>query len=425
MSHIPPGQRIAVIGTGISGMVAAHVLNDKHDITVFEAGDRIGGHTHTVPVDGPSGTTWVDTGFIVFNDWTYPNFVRLLERLGVRSQPSEMSFSVSCARSGLEYNGGSLRKLLVRKRNALSPGFWMMLRDIFRFNRQASALLEDGRGELPLGEYLEQEGYSRAFIDWHIVPLGAAVWSTSAERMLEFPARFFVRFFRNHGFLSIDDRPTWRVIAGGSRRYAEALTASYRDRIRLGSPVERIERQADHVKVSVAGGPTERFDHVVIASHSDQALGMLADPSEQEREILGAIRYQPNRTVLHTDTSIMPRRRAAWASWNYHIPRVPGDGVSVTYWMNSLQSLDAPEEYLVSLNPTEPIDANKVIRELEYDHPLFTLEAAAAQQRHHEISGVRRTHYCGAYWRYGFHEDGVVSALRATDPFGRAQELAA
>jgi predicted NAD/FAD-binding protein len=425
VNTIPPGQRVAVIGTGISGMVAAYLLHPHHDVTVFEADDRIGGHTHTVPVDEGGSRTWVDTGFIVFNDWTYPHFIRLLECLGVESQPSSMSFSVSCRRTGFEYNGGSFRQLLARKRNALSPRFWLMLRDILRFYREAPSLLESDEGELPLGDYLRRGGFSRAFIDWHIVPMGAAIWSTSAERMLGFPARFFVRFFQNHGFLSVHDRPTWRTIKNGSRSYAAALTAPYRDRIRLSSPIERIVRHRDHVDVRPSGRPAEAFDHVVIAAHSDQALAMLGDPSDAEREVLGAIRYQPNRTLLHTDASVMPRRRAAWASWNYHVPRDPRRGVSVTYWMNSLQSLTTPTPYLVTLNPVQPIDPDKVLRELVYDHPLFTPEAIAEQRRHEEISGVGRTHYCGAYWRYGFHEDGVVSALRALRPFGGHQELAA
>jgi predicted NAD/FAD-binding protein len=425
MSTIPPGQRVAVVGTGISGMVAAYLLHPEHRVTVFEADDRIGGHTHTVPVGDGASRTWVDTGFIVFNDWTYPNFVRLLDRLGVASQPSNMSFSVSCRRSGFEYNGGSLRQLLARKRNALSPRFWLMLRDILRFYREAPALLETDEGELPLGEYLRRGGYSRAFVDWHIVPMGAAIWSTSADRMLGFPARFFVRFFQNHGFLSVNDRPAWRTIQHGSRSYAAALTAPYRDRIRLASPVVRIVRHRDGVDVKAAGAEPERFDHVVVAAHSDQALAMLADPSDAEREILGAIDYQPNRTLLHTDASVMPRRRAAWASWNYHVPRDPRQEVSVTYWMNSLQSLPDPTPYLVTLNPVQPIDPDKILQEMVYDHPLFTPRAVAAQRRHGEISGVRRTHYCGAYWRYGFHEDGVVSALEAVRPFGKDQELAA
>jgi predicted NAD/FAD-binding protein len=425
MSTIAPGQSVAVVGTGIAGMVAAYLLHGEHRVTVFEADDRVGGHTHTVPVDSEEGRTWVDTGFIVFNDWTYPNFIQLLDRLGVASQPSNMSFSVSCDRTGLEYNGGSFRQLLARKRNALSPRFWMMLRDILRFYRDSPRLLESDEGELPLGEYLRRERYSSAFVDWHIVPMGAAVWSTSVERMLTFPARFFVRFFHNHGFLNVQDRPAWRAIRDGSRSYAAALTAPYRDRIRLSSPVGRISRHDDRVEVQVEGHPPESFDHVIIAAHSDQALGMLSDPTEAEREVLGAIRYQENRTLLHTDTSVMPRRRAAWASWNYHIPREPGGGVSVTYWMNSLQSLAGPRNYLVSLNPTRPIAPDRIVREMVYEHPLFTPQAVEAQQRHREISGVRRTHYCGAYWRYGFHEDGVVSALEAVRPFGKHTELAA
>jgi predicted NAD/FAD-binding protein len=412
--------KIAIVGTGIAGNVAAWKLAKEHEITVFEADSRIGGHTNTVDVVTGGGRWAVDTGFIVFNDVTYPNFIGLLDELGVESQPSDMSFSVRDERSGLEYNGASLNALFAQRRNLVRPSFYRMLRDILRFNREAPALLDQPENRISLGDYLERNRYSREFSEHYIVPMGAAIWSSSPGGMRTVPASFFIRFFHNHGLLSVNDRPTWRVIRGGSRSYVDRLVAGHRDRIRLHSPVERIRRHRDYVAVKARGAPVERFDQVFMACHSDQALSLVADPTPQEKDVLGAIAYQRNEAVLHTDSGLMPRRRRAWAAWNYHIPSGPTnpDGrVRLTYNMNILQSLEAPVDFCVTLNHSDAIDPRKIIQVIDYSHPIFTERAVQAQQRHREIDGVRRTYYCGAYWRYGFHEDGVVSALDAIRHF--------
>ena len=410
--------KIAVIGTGIAGNVAAYHLSRAHDITVFEAGSHVGGHTHTHAVEQAGRAYNVDTGFIVFNDWTYPNFIRLLDELGVASQPSAMSFSVRVEKTGLEYNGTSLNSLFAQRRNLLRPSFWRMLRDILRFNREAPALLSGGSDDTGLGDYLAAHDYSREFIEHYIIPMGAAIWSTDPESMLRFPARFFVRFFHNHGMLSVDERPRWRVVCGGSARYVEKLSAPFRDRIRLETPVEWIRRLPGQVLVKARGLETERFDAVFLACHSDQALRLLADPSPLEQEVLGAIPYQRNEAVLHTDTRLLPRTRLAWAAWNYHVLPEQRAQVALTYNMNILQSLDAPTPFLVTLNHSEAIDPDKIIQRIDYDHPLFTPRGVAAQARQHEINGPLNTYFCGAWWRNGFHEDGVVSALNALEHFG-------
>jgi predicted NAD/FAD-binding protein len=409
--------KIAIIGTGIAGNVAAYHLHREHEITVYEAGGHVGGHTHTHRVQQAGRTFSVDTGFIVYNDWTYPNFIQLLEELGVESQPSAMSFSVRDEASGLEYNGTTLNSLFAQRRNLLRPRFWRMIRDILRFNREAPKLLAQPGNEISLGDYLATHDYSREFIHHYIIPMGAAIWSTDADSMQRFPARFFVRFFHNHGMLSVDNRPQWRVIRGGSARYVEKLTAGFRDRIRLHTPVEWVRRLPDQVLIKARGSEAERFDAVFFACHSDQALSLLGDASTTEREILGAIPYQRNEAVLHTDTRLMPRTKLAWAAWNYHVLPGQRDKVALTYNMNILQSLDAPTPFLVSLNHSDAIDPDKIIQRIDYDHPLFTPQGAAAQNRQREINGPLNCYYCGAYWRNGFHEDGVVSALQALEHF--------
>jgi predicted NAD/FAD-binding protein len=335
----------------------------------------------------------------------------------VVGQDSDMSFSVSCGLTGLEYNGTSLNALFAQRENLLRPGFWAMLRDILRFNREAPWLLQDEGEEIGLGEYLARGGYGRLFRDYYILPMGAAVWSTDPERMLGFPARFFVRFFQNHGLLSVNDRPTWRAVKGGSRAYVDRLVRPFANRIRLNSPVERILRREDGVVLYTQACGAEAFDAVFLACHSDQALALLAEPTAAEREVLSAIPYQPNEAVLHTDTRLLPKRRLAWAAWNYLMPEGPEGRLSLTYDMNLLQGLDAPETFCVTLNAGERIDPDKVIARMTYHHPLFTPEGTAAQARHREIDGTRRTYYCGAWWRNGFHEDGVVSALDALRHF--------
>jgi predicted NAD/FAD-binding protein len=403
-------------------MVAAHRLSrERHEISLLEAEGRIGGHTHTVDVEQGGRHYAIDTGFIVFNDRTYPNFVQLLEELGVASQPSEMGFSVRCENTGLEYNGATLNTLFAQRSNLLRPSFLRMVADILRFNARAPSLLRSGSDEVTLAEYLERERYSASFIDHYIIPMGAAIWSSRPVDMLRFPARYFVEFFSNHGFLNINDRPTWRVVQGGSREYVKRLIAPYAGRIFLSSPVASVQRQPHQVLVRLKSGAVESYDAVFLACHSDQALGLLADPSREEREILGAITYQANEAVLHTDARLMPRRRLAWAAWNYHLPIEQYERVTVTYNMNILQGIEAPVDFLVTLNRSEDIDPARVLGRYVYHHPVFTTAAVAAQRRRPVINGARRTYYCGAYWGYGFHEDGVNSALVALDTFRRRQ----
>jgi predicted NAD/FAD-binding protein len=412
--------RIAIVGTGISGLTAAHLLHREHEIVVYEAAERLGGHANTVPVSDAHGTHQIDTGFIVFNDRNYPNFEGLLAELGVDSQPSHMSFSVSDGER-FEYSGTPWG-LFARPAHLLSPRFLGMLREWRRFNREARALIGVNGTAPSLGAWLEQQGFSQLFVERLIVPQAAAVWSADPEQMWSFPASFMAEFFDNHGMYSLRDRPRWRTVAGGSARYVEAISAPWRDRVRLRALVRRIERLPDRVRIEAEGCEGEDFDEVVIATHSDQALALLADPSAAERELLGAVPYQRNEAVLHTDTSLLPRRRAARASWNFHLtdrsvaPGPPASrGSTVTYWMNNLQRLRAERQYLVTLNRNEEIDPERVLRRFSYEHPVYTREGVAAQARHAEISGVNRTHYCGAYWGWGFHEDGVVSALRACE----------
>ena len=411
--------KIAIVGAGIAGNTLAYHLSKQHDISVFEAGGHIGGHTHTHDIFHEGKRFSVDTGFIVFNDRTYPHFSHLLEQLKVPWQASDMSFSVRCEKTGMEYNGTTLNSLFAQRSNLLKPSFYRMISEILRFNKESLELLEHG-DEIELGDYLAQHRYSRQFIDYYIVPMGAAVWSTEARQMMHFPARFFVRFFHHHGMLSIDDRPQWRVIQGGSARYAEALTAGFRDRIRLNTPVASVRRLKRSVRVIPVNGPEESFDWVFFACHSDQALHALSDASPQEKGVLGAIPYQQNEIVLHTDATMMPKRKLAWAAWNYHVTAEPLARVAVTYNMNILQGLSSREPLLVTLNHTAQIDPAKIIKRLSYDHPVYTTDGAAAQLRHHEVSGVNRTGYCGAYWRNGFHEDGVWSALQALKHFQAA-----
>lgn len=410
--------KIAIIGSGIAGNVIAHHLHRAHDITVFESASHVGGHTHTHQVDLDGERHAIDSGFIVFNNWTYPNFMALLDELGVASQPSAMSFSVRNEHSGLEYNGTSLNRLFAQRLNIMRPSFHRFLREILRFNQTATQVF-DLKEEITLGDYLAQARYSRAFIDNYLIPMGAAIWSTDPARMLLFPARFFVRFFHNHGMLSVDRRPQWRAICGGSARYVDKLVAPFRNRIRLNTPVQLVRRAPGHVMVKTHGAEAERFDYAFIACHSDQALRMLADASVLEREVLGAITYQPNEAVLHTDTSLLPRRKLAWAAWNYHVSgrQETHGAATLTYNMNILQNLKSRHTFCVTLNRTADIAPEKIIKRLRYEHPLYTSVGVAAQQRQSEVNGVNRTFYCGAYWRYGFHEDGVVSALDALKHF--------
>ena len=408
--------KIAIIGSGIAGNVAAYTLRQAHDITVFESGSYVGGHTNTVDVYEDDRSIAVDTGFIVFNDRTYPNFIRLLEEIGQASQPSEMSFSVQADDGKIEYSGSSLNGLFAQRRNIVRPPFYRMIRDILRFNRTTLPSIDRLDDEETLGNYLRKNGYSHEFVNHYLIPMAAAIWSAEPGSVLEMPVRFLVRFFANHGLLQISNRPIWRVIKGGSREYVGKLVAGHRDRIRLNSPVQSIRRIDQRVEVHSATGGTESFDYVFVACHSDQALGLLKDATRTEREVLGAIQYQPNEAILHTDASLMPTKRCAWAAWNYHIPRDSSRHVAVTYNMNILQGLEATKQYLVTLNNDRHIDPDKVIRTVQYEHPVYSRESVAAQRRQAEIN-TDRTFFCGAYWRSGFHEDGVVSALNALGHF--------
>jgi len=414
--------RIAIVGAGVSGLVAAHLLHPEHEITVFEAADYAGGHTNTIDVDTPDGPLAVDTGFIVFNDRNYPCFEALLRELGVRWQRSDMSFGVSDPAGGFEYASTSPNGLFATRGNLVRPSFHRMLADVRRFQREAPRLLE-GDEDPSLAEWLAERRFSPQFVERLIVPQAAAVWSADPDQMATFPARFLIEFFDNHGMFTLRDRPQWRTITGGSRTYVEALTAPWRDRIRLSTPVRRIERDDFGVTVVPAGGAPERFDEVVIATHADRALAMLEDPSEDERQVLGAFRYQPNEATLHTDTSILPARRRAWASWNYHLLPSPPGRPTVTYLMNRLQRLPAREQYCVTLNRTEAVDPARIVRTIGYSHPVYTGESVAAQRRWRDVAGHRRTWFCGAYWGWGFHEDGVVSALRVARDLSARDDL--
>jgi len=408
--------RIAIVGSGIAGLVCGYRLHRDHDVTVFEASDWVGGHAHTLDIETSSGHWAVDTGFLVYNERNYPRFTQLLDDLRVASRSATMSFSVRCERTGLEYNGSTLAQLFSQRRNLVRPSFYQMVIDIARFSRAAPLDLSPGAPDMTIGEYVRREGYSTAFIDYYLVPIGASIWAQPPGRLLDMPAAFVVRFLDNHGMLSLGERPPWKAIAGGAAQYVNALVAGFRDRVRLSHPVRRVARRDDHVMVDDAA-----FDHVILACHADQALALLADPTPAERAILGALPYQANSVVVHTDTSLLPRRRRVWGGWNYHIRRDTdlSAPVAITYHMNALQSLDAPETLCVTLNHEDAIDPARVLARLTYHHPVYTHAGTAAQERWTEISGVHRTHYCGAYWGNGFHEDGVRSATAVVECFAR------
>lgn len=408
-------KRIAVVGSGIAGLTTAYYLSRKHQVTLFEADSRLGGHTHTSTVEWQGERSAIDTGFIVFNDRTYPGFIRLMTELGVDYQPSEMSFSVCNAAIGLEYNGNNLSSLFAQRRNLVNAGFWRMLADVVRFNRQVLQAAAEDSSTLTLGDFLDRQSYGALFIDNYLLPMISAIWSTDLEQTREFPLLFFVRFFENHGLLNLVDRPQWYTIKGGSSSYIEPLTAPFKEGIHLASRVKSITRRPDAVKL-VAGAQEYSYDEVVLACHADQALPLLAEPTAAERQVLGAFRFSANDVILHTDQRWLPKNLRAWASWNYHL-RQPGQGRStVTYYMNRLQCLDKQHAYLVTLN--EEIPPAAIIGRYQYDHPIFDLASIAAQQQWHKISGTDRIHYCGAWWHNGFHEDGVQSALRVCTALG-------
>ncbi len=409
--------RIAIIGAGVSGLTSAYLLARLHEITVFEASDHPGGHANTIRVDTAHETHHLDTGFVVFNDRNYPNFEKLIALLRVDSQPSDMSFSVSDGVGNFEYSSGSLSGLFANPRNLVSASFHRMLADVPRFQRAARELLRSGDDRVSLRDWLRIQGFSTKFVERLIVPQVAAVWSADSTQLWSFPARFLAQFFENHGMLQLHQRPRWRTITGGSARYVEALTAGFSDRIRLRTPVQQISRCGEQIVVQPRGSASEQFDHVVVATHADQALAMLSDASDSERAILGAIPYQPNEAILHTDTSVLPRRPRAWASWNFQL-RNQGGPAAVTYHLNRLQAIASSEQYCLSLNMRDSIDPGRVLRRIQYAHPVYTPDGVTAQRRATEISGRNRTHFCGAYWGWGFHEDGVMSALRVAEHFG-------
>ena len=414
--------KIAIVGAGVSGLLAARLLADDHDIHVFEANDYAGGHTNTVGFDAFGRHYSVDTGFMVFNDRTYPNFVQMLRLLGIASRDSDMSYSVRCVKRGLEYQGSSLNGLFAQRRNLLRPSFYRMLVDILRFNRRSLELLREENDELALSDYLAQGGYGREFVENYLVPMGSAIWSAPPDRFQEFPARFIVNFFNNHGLLTVSGHPQWKTVHGGAVRYVGALTRKYAERIRLNCPVVSVRRYTDRVAVCWKDGGPEDFDAVVLACHSDQSLAMLSDATSAEREILSAIPYQRNETVLHIDPSLLPRCRRAWASWNSYVPAEEGRPVILTYNLNRLQGHTSPDPICVTLNATEAIDPSRILCRIVYHHPVYNRVALAAQKRFHEINGKNRTYFCGAYWGYGFHEDGVRSALAVGECFGKRME---
>ena len=402
--------RIAVVGSGISGLAAAWLLSRDHQVVLFERESRLGGHTHTHKVVMNGREFAVDTGFIVYNEETYPLLKRLFSELGVATQPTNMGFSVQDARSGLEYNAGSLGSLLANPRNMVDPKFLKMLGEIKRFYKEAHHLLETEGAGPTLGKYLQQQQYSPMFVEDHLIPMVSALWSAPAKQIMNFPGKYLIRFMRNHRMLQVHGRPQWRTVTGGSSRYIDLMRKNWKVQERLETPVLRILRTDDDVRLVTDDGE-ERFDHVVLACHSNQALALLGDASETETSILGAIPYQDNDVVLHTDARLLPSRKKLWAAWNAYVPAQPGAACTVSYCMNILQALDAPQPLIVTLNRSADIDPNKIIATMKYQHPVYTSASINAQNRRVAINGLRRTWFTGAYWRYGFHEDGLRSAV--------------
>ena len=415
-------KKIAIIGSGISGLTSAYLLHENNDVTVFEANDYIGGHTATKDVTIEDKSYAIDTGFIVFNDWTYPNFIKLMDKLGVKSQATEMSFSVKNLAESLEYNGNTVNSLFAQRRNIFRPKFIKLVRDILRFNKECKKLtLDKVDKNKTLIEFIHELGLSDVFIDNYILPMCAAIWSSSVEDTKAFPLRFFLQFFNNHGLLNVTDRPQWYTIIGGSREYIAPLTQGFVNSIRLNTPITSVQQSEGGYLLSFGDNQTEQFDEVIFACHSDQALKMLAQPTPEQQAILGAIPYAMNDVVLHTDTQILPKRELAWASWNYLIKGEKGEQAkpaSVTYNMNILQRLKSETTFCVTLNNTQAIDPTKILRSYRYAHPQYNLDMVAAQQRRNEICGMDGLHFCGAYWYNGFHEDGVRSALDVCKRFG-------
>ncbi|MFL2982782.1 MAG: NAD(P)/FAD-dependent oxidoreductase [Candidatus Neomarinimicrobiota bacterium] len=412
--------KIGIVGSGISGLTCGYVLNKNHDITIFEKNDYVGGHTHTHEIDHNSQKWSVDTGFIVYNERTYPNFIKILNQLGVERQLTRMGFSIKSEKNNLEYAGHSLNGLFAQRTNLIRPSFIRMLFGMWRFNSEAINDLKSLGSEVTLGQYLKSKNYSEEFIEHYIIPIGAAIWSTVAHEMMNMPVIFFIRFFDNHGLLQIVDRPNWWVIKGGSKRYVEKMISGFENNIRLSSPVKNVKRQKNKVTIyfGFEGEYREEFDIIIFATHSNQSLKMLELPTSDEKTILSSIKYQKNEALLHFDESILPKRKTAWSSWNYLLDEDQRNPVALTYNMNILQSLQSNKTFCVSLNSGDLVDQSKIIKHLSYDHPLFTISSIQAQKRKDEICGKNNTYYCGAYWRNGFHEDGVVSALDVCKKLG-------
>ena len=407
--------KIAIIGSGISGNTLAYYLNPHHQITLFESNDRIGGHSHTHHIDIFNQKVSVDTGFIVFNKKTYPNFLKLLHELKVPYENSAMSFSVKDSQKDFEYNGTSLNALFAQRKNFMNPRFYKMISEILRFNKSSIILLSSDE-EISLGDYLKREGYSDFFKKYYILPMGSAIWSSNIKTMMEFPAKFFIQFFNNHGMLNINDRPQWLTISGGSINYVNKMIEPFRKKIKLNQNIKYVERKKDHIAIHHKDR-IEKFDWVFFACHSDEALKLIKSPGLHEKNILKAIPYTDNEVVLHYDDHFMPKRKLAWAAWNYHIDDNANSPASLTYNMNILQNLKTEVPLLVTLNPMQKINKKKIIKTLSYAHPQYSLRGMEAQSKYHLISGVNRTSFAGAYWGNGFHEDGVKSALDAIQQF--------
>jgi len=407
--------RIAIIGAGVSGLTIGYMLNKKHDITIYEKNNYVGGHVNTIDVIDEKRNLSIDTGFIVFNDKTYPNFIDLLNKIGQESQKSVMSFSVSNKLKNLEYNGSSLNGLFSQRRNILKPSFLKMISDILRFNKNRG--FSENNDRLTVSEFLESHHYSKEFTDDYLIPMASSIWSAKQNEIMNMPITFLLKFFDNHGLLQIKDRPQWMVIRGGSREYVRKLTADFKDKIRLSSKITSIQRHNENITVNGENTKSEDFDYVFLATHSDQALEILDSPSVDERHVLSQIRYQENVAILHTDSKVMPTSRRAWAAWNYYINKNDSNRVKLTYCMNILQSIESKNDYLVTLNDEGSIDKRKIIDIFKYHHPVFDAQSVAAQQQYDSINGYNRTFYLGAYWRNGFHEDGVISAMNAYSNF--------
>lgn len=414
--------KIAVVGSGISGLTAAYYLHKNHDITVFEKSDMIGGHTATKDIVLDDKEYAIDTGFIVFNEWTYPNFIKLMDELGVESQPTSMSFSLSCEKTGLEYAGRTLSSLFAQRKNIASPKFWSLILGILRFFNRAEMDLTKGSlpANITLKEYLDRGGFSKIFVDKFLIPMGCAIWSSSTEEMTNFPLLFFVRFFKNHGLLNIINKPQWRVIKCGSRSYLKPLIEGFQSQIETGAHIKSVKPVVGGVQILLANGNVEKFDQVIFACHSDQVVELLgSNINNVEKDILGDMQYKKNEVVLHYDQRLLPRERRAWASWNYLLSNDRQEAATLTYNMNMLQGFESEHTFCVTLNNTQSIDPSKILGEYQYSHPVFSLGSVKAASRWGEINGIRNLWYAGAYWGNGFHEDGVVSALKVVGALGK------